>query len=136
MQAELTTAVAQARTPVRVVRKMLPLPAHPHAMPAALAYCCADAQGKGDAMADALFAAPVDQLTPEGCELLAAGVGCDLERYRRDMPAAGTRVAAEMAEVRAAGIHALPTLFIGDQRIEGASASADELTALIHRAAR
>jgi protein-disulfide isomerase len=41
-----------------------------------------------------------------------------------------------MAEVRAAGVHALPTLFIGDQRIEGAGASADELTALIHRAAR
>jgi protein-disulfide isomerase len=136
MQAELTTALARARTPVRVVRKMLPLPMHPHAMPAALAYCCADAQGKGDAMAEALFAAPVDQLTPEGCELLAAGVGCDLERYRRDMPAARDRVAAEMAEVRAAGVHALPTLFIGDARIEGASASADELTAVIHRAAR
>lgn len=136
MQTELTTALAQARVPVRVVRKMLPLPGHRHAMPAALAYCCADAQGKGDAMAEALFAAPADQLTPEGCEQLAAGVGCDLDRYRRDLPAAKARVAAEMAEVRAAGVHALPTLFIGDQRIEGATASADQLTALIHRAAR
>jgi predicted DsbA family dithiol-disulfide isomerase len=105
-------------------------------MPAALAYCCADAQGKGDAMAEALFAAPPDALTPEGCEQLAAGVGCDLDRYRRDLPAAKARVAAEMAEVRAAGVHALPTLFIGDQRVEGAAASADELAALIHRAAR
>jgi uncharacterized membrane protein len=136
LQSQLTTALAQARTPVRMVRKMLPLPGHHHALPAAIAYCCADAQGKGDAMADALFAAPADQLTPEGCELLAAGVGCDLERYRRDLPAAKARVAAEMGEVRAAGIHALPTLFIGSERIEGASASADELTALIHRAAR
>jgi uncharacterized membrane protein/predicted DsbA family dithiol-disulfide isomerase len=135
MQTELTTALAQARTPVRVVRKMLPLPGHRHAMPAALAYCCADAQGKGDAMADALFAAPPDALTPEGCERLAAGVGCDLDRYRRDLPAAEARVAAEMAEVRAAGVHALPTLFIGDQRVEGATASADQLTAMIHRAA-
>ena len=136
MQTQLSTAVAQARTPVRVVRKMLPLHMHPHAMPAALAYCCADAQGKGDAMAEALFAAPVDQLTPEGCEMLAAGVGCDLERYRRDLPAAEARIAAEMAEVRDAGVHALPTLFIGSERIEGAASSADELTALIHRAAR
>jgi len=117
MQAELSTALAQARVPVRLVRKMLPLPNHPHAMPAALAYCCADAQGKGDAMADALFAAPADQLTPEGCETLAAGVGCDLERYRRDLPAAKARVAAEMAEVRDAGVHALPTLFIGGERV-------------------
>jgi protein-disulfide isomerase len=134
LQTELTTALAQARVPVRVVRKMLPLRGHPHAMPAALAYCCADAQGKGDAMADALFAAPPDALTPEGCEQLAAGVGCDLDRYRSDLPAAQTRVAAEMAEVRAAGIHALPTLFIGDQRVEGATASVDALTALIRRA--
>ncbi len=136
MQAELSTALAQARVPVRLVRKMLPLPNHRHAMPAALAYCCADAQGKGDAMADALFAAPPDQLTPEGCETLAAGVGCDLERYRRDLPAAKARVAAEMAEVRDAGVHALPTLFVGTERVEGAAASAGELTALIHRAAR
>jgi protein-disulfide isomerase len=135
LQTELTTALAQARVPVRVVRKMLPLPGHHHAMPAALAYCCADAQGKGDAMAEALFAAPPDALTPEGCEQLAAGVGCDLDRYRRDLTAAKARVASEMAEVRAAGVHALPTLFIGDQRVEGAAASADELTALIHRAA-
>ena len=135
MQTELTTALAQARVPVRVVRKMLPLPGHRHAMPAALAYCCADAQGKGDAMAEALFAAPPDALTAEGCEQLAAGVGCDLDRYRRDLAAAKARVTDEMAEVRAAGVHALPTLFIGDQRVEGAAASADELTALIHRAA-
>lgn len=135
MQTKLSAALAQARVPVHVVRKMLPLPGHRHAMPAALAYCCADAQGKGDAMADALFAAPPDALTPEGCEQLAAGVGCDLDRYRRDLQAAQDRVAAEMAEVRAAGVHALPTLFIGDRRIEGAGASADELTALIRRAA-
>jgi uncharacterized membrane protein/predicted DsbA family dithiol-disulfide isomerase len=136
MQSELTTAITQARTRVQVVRKMLPLAMHPHAMPAALAYCCADAQGKGDAMAEVLFAAPPDALTPEGCEQLAAGVGCDLERYRRDLPAAEARLAAEMAEVRAAGVHALPTLFIGGERIEGAGASADQLTALLERAAR
>ena len=52
---------------------------------------------------------------------------------RRDLPAAEARVAAEMAEARAADIHALPTLFVGTERIEGASASADELTALIDR---
>ena len=85
MQDELATAISRARTPVRVVRKMLPLRNHRHAMPAALAYCCADAQGKGEEMAAALFAAPPDELTAEGCERLAASVGCDLERYRRDL---------------------------------------------------
>lgn len=135
MQGILTTALAHAQSPVRVVRKMLPLRMHPHAMPAALAYCCADAQGKGDAMAAALFAANPDDLTPDGCEKLAASVGCDLERYRRDLPQAQERVAAESAEVRAADIRSLPTLFIGSERIVGAGKSADELTALLDHAA-
>ena len=135
MQARLVTAVAQAKGPVRVVRKMLPLRIHPHAMPAALAYCCADAQGKGDAMAAALFAANPDDLTPEGCEKLAAGIGCDLERYRRELPKAEARVAAETAEARSAGVRSLPTLFIGGERIVGAEKSAEELTALVEHAA-
>ncbi len=135
MQDRLTTAIAHVQSPIRVVRKMLPLTMHPHAMPAALAYCCADAQGKGDAMAAALFAANPDDLTPDGCEKLAASVGCDLERYRHDLPQAETRVAAEMAEVRAAGIRSLPTLFIGDERIVGAGKSTEELTALLAHAA-
>jgi protein-disulfide isomerase/uncharacterized membrane protein len=136
MQDRLTAAIAKATPPVRVVRKMLPLRSHPHAMPAALAYCCADAQGKGEAMAAALFAAPPDELDAAGCEKLAAQVGCDLERYHQDMPRAEARVAAEMAEARAAGVHSLPTLFIAGERITGAGKSAEELTALLDRVDR
>jgi protein-disulfide isomerase len=134
MQDRLTQAIAQTKAPVRVVRKMLPLRIHNHAMPAALAYCCADIQGKGEAMAAALFAAPPDELSPEGCEKLAASVGCDLERYRKDLPHAETRIAAEMAEVRAAGVRSLPTVFIAGERIVGAAKTADELTALLEHA--
>jgi len=135
MQDRLTAAIAQAKHPVRVVRKMLPLRAHPHAMPAALAYCCADAQGKGEAMAAALFAADPGDLTTEGCEKIAARVGCDLERYRGALPQAEARVAAETAQAKAAGVHSLPTLFIGDERVVGASKSTQELTALLDGAA-
>jgi predicted DsbA family dithiol-disulfide isomerase len=136
LQDRLTTAIAQARTPVRVVRKMMPLRMHPHAMPAALAYCCADAQGKGEAMAAALFAAPPDELSAEGCEKLASQIGCDLERYRRDLPRAEARVAAETAEARAAGVHSLPTMFIAGERVVGAGNSPEELTAMLDRARR
>jgi protein-disulfide isomerase/uncharacterized membrane protein len=135
MQAQLTAAIAKAKAPVRVVRKMLPLDMHRHAMPAAVAYCCADAQGKGDAMATALFTAEPDELTPEGCEKLAASVGCDLERYRRDLPQAKVRVDAETAAAMAAGIHSIPTLFIGGERVVGAGKSTEELTAMLDRAA-
>lgn len=135
LQQRLTAAIAQVKVPVRVVRKMFPLSIHANAMPAALAYCCADAQGKGEAMAAALFATRPDNLTAEGCEKIAAGVGCDLDRYRRDLAQAEVRVAAETAEARAAGIHSLPTLFIGGERVVGAGKSTEELTALLEHAA-
>ena len=131
MQDRLTQAIAQAGGPVHVVRKMMPLEMHPHARPAALAYCCADAQGKGEAMAAALFAADPGDLTPEGCEQIAASIGCDLARYRRDLPGAAARVALESAQARDAGVDALPTLFIGEARIVGAGKSATQLAALI-----
>jgi uncharacterized membrane protein/protein-disulfide isomerase len=135
MQARLTEAIAQARHPVHLVRKMMPLDMHAHAMPAALAYCCADAQGKGDQMAEALFAADPADLTTEGCEQLARKVGCDLERYRRDMAGAAQRVARESRDAMAAGIDALPTMFVGAERIVGAGKSTEQLTAMLDRVA-
>jgi len=133
---KLHAAIAAAAPPVQVVRKMVPLPMHPHAMPAAVAWCCADAQGKGDAMADALFAADPETLTPDGCERLAARVGCDLDRYERDLPVAVGRVAADLLDARAAQIHNLPTVFIGGERVVGAAASTRDLVAAIDRTAR
>lgn len=134
MQRRLETALRATSVPVRIVRKMFPLEMHPHAMPAAVAYCCADAQGKGEAMAQALFAAPPEELTAEGCEKLAASVGCDVEQYRAARGAAETRIHADVADAQAADIHSLPTLFIGGERVVGASKSSAELTAMIERA--
>jgi uncharacterized membrane protein len=132
---KLAEALHAAHVPVRVVRKMVPLPMHPHALPAALAWCCAAAQGKGDAMAEALFAAPPDQLTTDGCEQIAARVGCDLDRYRRDLPAMVGKVAADMLDARGGEVHSLPTVFIGGERVEGANHTTQELVAAISSSA-
>jgi predicted DsbA family dithiol-disulfide isomerase len=134
MQEQLEAAIGQTTHNVKIVRKMMPLSIHPHAQAAALAYCCADAQGKGDEMAAQLFTAKPDDLTPEGCEKLAAGIGCDMDRYHKDMPAAETRVKTESAEVEAAGVKSLPTLYIADQRIVGASKNAQQLTDMLNHA--
>jgi protein-disulfide isomerase len=134
MNTRLEAAIAQTTTPVEIVRKMVPLPMHAQAMPAALAWCCADAQGKGDEMASALFAADPKTLTPEGCAKLAAQVGCDMTRYDADMATAHERVAKDMREAKAAGIRGLPTMFIGNERIEGAKLTTEELVAAIERA--
>lgn len=135
MQAKVTEAIAKAGVAARIERQMMPLPRHPHAMPAALAYCCADRQGKGAAMAEALFSAKEETLTPEGCEELAVKVGCDREQYRRDLPLAVGRVAVESIEARAAGVKSLPTVYIGGEQLVGAAASTDDLVAMIKRAA-
>ena len=133
---ELTTAIEHAAGTVNVVRKMVPLPMHPHARTAALAWCCADAQGKGDEMAAALFSAPPDELTPQGCEKLAASVGCDLDKYRSTLadPATAARVEADSADAKSADANALPTIFVGEQRFTGANHSAAELLAAIDHA--
>jgi len=135
MQRRIEAALEHTTVPVRVVRKMVPLPAHRGALPAALAWCCADAQGKGDAMARALFATDPEDLTPERCEQIALRLGCDPDRYRADLPQMKDRILADLHAAEAAGVTALPTLFVGSQRVDGASASTTELIAMIHQTA-
>ena len=132
----LDAALASVKVPVRLVRKMTPLKIHPHAMTAAIAWCCADAQGKGEAMAKALFAAPVDKLTPEGCEQLAVEVGCDLEKYRKTLadPATLERIKHDAADAKSSGVRGLPTIFIGTQGMGGADYDQATLAAAITRA--
>jgi uncharacterized membrane protein/protein-disulfide isomerase len=127
------TTKAGAR--VRVVRKMVPLvDKHPGALPAAIAWCCAEKQGKADAMAEALVAAPTEQLTTEGCEKLASQIGCDMDRYRHDAadPATKARIDHDIADARAAGVKSLPTVYIGATAFVGAAASTEQLVAAIH----
>lgn len=131
MAARIDEARAQVDHTVRVERRMMPLAMHPGAMPAAIAYCCADMQGKGDAIAHALLAAPPSELTDEGCAKIAVSVGCDLDRYHADVDAAKARVLAESTAARAAGVRGLPTIVIGDRTIVGATASTEELIALM-----
>ena len=134
MNERVEAALARTSVRVDVVRKMVPLSMHANAMPAALAWCCADAQGKGHEMANALFAADPAALTADGCAAIAARIGCDMARYREDMAHAHDRVASDMREAKAAGIRGLPTLFIGAERVEGLSMTTEELVAAIERA--
>jgi protein-disulfide isomerase/uncharacterized membrane protein len=120
--AELQPLLAEHGDKVRLVRRQVPLRIHPHAMDAARAACCGERLGQGDAMADALFTTPEDDLTPEGCEKIAQKLDLSLELYRacvRD-PATDALIAADKAEFQAAGGYALPTIWIGEEQIVGA----------------
>lgn len=120
--AELAPVLEGRKAKVRVARKHVPLRMHPHALDAAKAACCGEALGKGDEMADALFAAPPDQLTPEGCEALARAQGIDVDRFRACMgdPATVSRIEKDKEAFRASKGHGLPTIWIDGTKLEGA----------------
>ena len=138
MDKKLTAALEQTNAPVRIVRKMVPLPSHAYAVPAAMAWVCADEQGKGDAMAKELFAAEPETLTPAGCEAIAARLGCDITKYRETFASTlvRERVERDMADAKQAELKGLPTIFIGRQRFDGSDYTVDQLGRAIERAKR
>jgi uncharacterized membrane protein/predicted DsbA family dithiol-disulfide isomerase len=121
-QTELEPLLASHPDRLRVVRRQVPLSMHPHARDAARAACCGELLGKGDSMANALFSAPVEDLTPDGCERIAQSIGLSLGPYRACVanPATDVRIDADRAEFKSAGGYALPTIWIDDEELVGA----------------
>jgi predicted DsbA family dithiol-disulfide isomerase len=122
MNDDLSAVIAAHRDRVRIVRKQVPLIAvHPHALAAARASVCADELGKGDAMADALFHAPLSVLTDGGCMALATRVGLDAERFTSCFDDARTmeHIQADVRELEASGGGGVPTVWIDGRKFEG-----------------
>ncbi len=120
--AELEPLLAAHSGHVRVVRRQVPLVMHPHARDAARAACCGERLGRGDTMASALFSAPVDALTPDGCERIAQSIGIALGPYRDCVkdPATDARIDADRAVFQQAGGYALPTIWVNGEQLVGA----------------
>jgi predicted DsbA family dithiol-disulfide isomerase len=120
MNAELEPVVEAHKSQLRVVRKQVPLRMHPHAMDAARAACCGEQLGSGDAMADELFKS--EDLTPAGCEKIAEKLGINLASYRKCVsdPSTDERIRSDSESFRSSKGHGLPTIWIGDQKLEGA----------------
>jgi protein-disulfide isomerase len=116
---ELKPVLRDYRGRVRVVRKHVPLPNHTNAVFAARAACCAEEQGRGDEMADALFQS--HDLSPSACEQLAARLGLDVEAFRACFASDATteRLRQDAADATRLEINALPTFFIGTERFRG-----------------
>ncbi len=137
--AALAPVVEASKGRVRVVRKQVPLVRiHRYSLDAARAACCAESLGKGDAMADALFTAPVEELTPEGCARLAASLGLDRQAFRAcvDDPKTDARIDADITAFRAAKGHGLPTLWIDGEKLEGMQSEESLKSAILGAIAR
>jgi protein-disulfide isomerase len=121
---DLAPLLEASKDKVHVVRKLVPLTRiHPHAMEAARAALCAEMLGKGDAMAEALFRAPIEELTSSGCERIAKELGLDPAQYGSCLadPKTAERIAVDRHDFdrAAAKGDGLPLLWIGDQKIMG-----------------
>jgi 2-hydroxychromene-2-carboxylate isomerase len=95
------------------------MPGHPQARAASRSFLCAERQRKGDAMAEALFAAP--DLTPEACAQLAAAAGMSQGEYRACVsdPELDMRLDATVAWVKDASPRGLPVVWVQDQMLFG-----------------
>ena len=120
--AELEPVLESHKDKIHLVRRQVPLTMHPHARDAARAACCSEKLGKGDEMANALFTAEVEDLTPEGCEKLAAALGLPLDAYRAcvQSPATDASIDADKEEFKAAHGYALPTIWVDETPMIGA----------------
>jgi uncharacterized membrane protein/protein-disulfide isomerase len=120
--------------PVRIVRRQFPLAMHKFAKDAARAAICAEQAGRGDLMATLLFTS--DDLSPQGLETSAVQLGIDPEAFHACMSSASTRQRLEQDEAcaNAARIQALPTFFVGTERLQGFQRD-DTVLAALERAA-
>ena len=136
--AALAPILEEHKQRLRVVRRQVPLRMHPHALDAARAACCGEQLGRGEAMASALFSAPVDTLTREGCEKLAQSVGLPLDAFRGCVsdPKTDESIDTDRAVFKAAGGYALPTIWVDGQALIGAQSKEDLEKAIVKALAR
>jgi protein-disulfide isomerase len=103
---------------VRLVRLHMPLLSHPHSMPAAQAAVCAELEGKGAEMADALFSGALDE---NRLLAYATRLGLEPQRFQACRAAASTeaRINADRELLESADFRGLPTTYVGRQRVIG-----------------
>lgn len=119
---------------VHFVRKQVPLEMHDMARPAARAAICAEAQGKGEALADRLIQI---ELSPAEIRRAAVGIGVDAEAFDRCLASKepDRRIDTDRKLLEEAGMDGLPTTYIGGTRILGVVSEA-ALRDAFERAAR
>jgi protein-disulfide isomerase len=125
---ELKQAIAPYGKRVRVLHRYMGL--NEAGENAARAQYCAESQGRGEPMFEALITA--EDFSRPGCEAIASRVGLDIPSYRQciDAPETAARLEEDRRVVQEAVVAMLPTLFVGHDRYDG-NASAARLRASI-----
>lgn len=114
---------------IHFVRKTMPLASHPHARGASQAYLCAEAAGKGPAMADRLFSGT---LSRSAIAVAARELEIPTEPFDACLadPATDAKVEEHIAFVRNSSFQGLPTVWVNDQLLLGLRDEAAYLAAI------
>jgi uncharacterized membrane protein len=115
---EYVREVLQTRSDVNFVRMPVPMPKHANSRPAAIAFQAAKVQGRGNEMAEALFAAP--SRSPANCRKIAEELHLNMAEYDRVVsdPATDQEVTARSVAAKAAG-PGVPLIWIQSHVIYG-----------------
>jgi len=105
---------------IEVVFKHYPIETHTTAEQAARAAFAAHQQGRFWQMHDTLFSAQGSELTRERLDLMATGLGLDMERFEEDLgsPAATAAIEADRRLGGELGVSGTPTIFINGRRLD------------------
>ena len=131
----LKQALAPYGDRVHFVRLSKPLSAHEFAPGAARAAICAEAQQRGEPMAEALFSA--QDLSAEGIVRLASELSLEPRAFEACLadPATAARVERESSLLVPPELEGLPTTYIGGKRLLGVQ-SLETVNDALERAAR
>jgi protein-disulfide isomerase len=134
MHTVLAPLLAEYGERVAFRRLHLPLSQHEHAEGAARAVLCAEAQGRGEEMADRLFRI---ELSPESVSAAAEALRLDPVRYDACLDSAQTTAALERdaALMPEDEFEGLPMTYIGEEALLG-SLTETKLRDSLERAAR
>ena len=116
---QLKTIIASYPGKVNFARLNLPLKSHEFAQGAAQAQVCVREQGKGDEMADRLFAA--QDLRPQTNRVVAKELGADLSAFDQCIASGkADRVIEQESKILIDnGLQGLPTTYVGAKTIVG-----------------
>ncbi|MCU0664968.1 MAG: DsbA family protein [Myxococcota bacterium] len=105
---------------VAVVYKAFPLSIHPMAELAARSGFAAHRQGKFWEMHDTLFSATGTPLSRERIEVMAEGLGIEVEQFNEDLAssAATAAIAADQKLGKSLGVDGTPSIFVNGRKLE------------------
>lgn len=106
---------------VSLIHKNFPIPSlHPEAELTARAAYAAGVQGKFWEMHDTLFSTAGSELNRERIDIIAEGLGLDMEKFNEDISSTAATAAIESDKKlgESLGVTGTPTLFVNGRRIE------------------